>query len=247
MARSLGVGRLLGRTFALWFRGLLLFSFLAALFFSPRILHRIATTPTIGPSHIWGTLLIDHLLLMPVVAGIVHAVLARLRGRPAGIGGCLKAALAGWLPAVGVTLHVHLLALLAALPFAILGGVLGIEVLTVGTWVAAIAVLCRYWLAIPVAVAERTGIGVALRRGVELARGSKWAIFAIVALFLAPWLVAVSVLAVKAETPSGLDTGLLILMAVRGTLMAVASTVAYHELKTMKEGAPTEDLVRVFA
>ena len=241
--RALGIGRVFAFTFLLWFRGLLPFTFLAVLFYSPRILHRIEWRPRFNDSaYVWETLLVDQLLLMPVVAAVIHSVLERLRGRRAGIGACLRVAISRWLPTVGVTLYVHLLVVLAMCPFLFLAQVH--PAWTIGAGICGVLVLGRYWLALPAAVVERKGIGASLRRSVDLSRGSKGPIFTIVAVFYSGWFIAVSMLTFT--TPYRFDTGWIVLGVLRGTLMAVASAVAYYDLKVAKEGVPTEDLVRVF-
>lgn len=247
-AARFGVGRVLGQTFPIWLRNFVPFTILTVLVYAPRLLYLFAARRNrLRDTDLAWDFLVDQVLMMLVTAALIYGVLERLRDRGASIGACLGAGFSRFLPVLGVTVCVYLLALLAALPSVLLAALLRFPPLSILSAVIMVAILARYWMAVPVAVVERPGVVASLRRSAELTRGSGVAIFAILVLFYALWYAAFLILVFNAGTFRTFEIGSLILGMARGMLLAVACAVAYHDLRVAKEGIGTDDLVRVFA
>jgi hypothetical protein len=88
-----------------------------------------------------------------------------------------------------------------------------------------------------------------LLRSAELTRGSRFAIFRLVLLSLV--LQVLPFLAARLAAPAGVGPvagWTLVLMTIAlGSFGAVATGVAYHDLREAKDGVGVRELVRVFA
>jgi hypothetical protein len=107
------------------------------------------------------------------------------------------------------------------------------------------------WLAIPVAVVERTGVLASLKRSRALTSGHLGTIFGI--LFLVNAFGRAASKAVELSIPSLQDVSIWLAfgvsqlaVAVLMGLPAVACAVAYHDLRALKEGTDTSELAKVF-
>ncbi len=258
----LGVGSVLARSFPIWGRNVFVFSLLNVVVYAPLLVFGIFAYPTprdeLTPAVMdvvaySGILLLGACLVSYIAPlAVIHGVLEQLRGRPASLLGCLRVYLMRLLPALGVGLTVGVLAFLFTFVGALLAGFL---VRVIGTPVAGILALfpptligCMYWVAVPVAAAERRGVLWSLRRSAELTRGSRLAIFLIVLLALvfqvSPFVVT------RVAAPDGVGTvggwAIVLLVIALGSFGAVAAGVAYHDLRVARDGLGVEDLVRVF-
>lgn len=170
-------------------------------------------------------------------ASVVDLTLDELRGRP-------PTFYAGVASGVGKAPVVLALALALALIYT-----LGFVLFIVPSVVAAVLL----WVAVPAAVVERTGIVSSLKRSLALTKGHRWPIFGLVILLSA----FVLAIAIGRELLFG-SVDLTSLRSFIETLVAetaiglitaystVASTVGYHDLRTIKEGAQTERVAAVF-
>ena len=132
--------------------------------------------------------------------------------------------------------------------------------------VPGVILACMWFVAVPVAAVERASVFESLGRSVDLTRGHRWRVFGVLCTpFL---LMAALMVGLYLIYPFGewVDTGdsdflefsqtdaewrtesfvTLIIAAVFGLYTAVCSAVAYHDLRTVKEGVSTPDLLRVF-
>ena len=139
--------------------------------------------------------------------------------------------------------------------FAIVKIMVGMLLLVVPGIVLAVA----WCTAIPAVVVERMGPVAALRRSFALTRGQRWAVFAgflalHAILYVAMLVVQIpAVFVAVATAASSPGTGVLVtvtvsqvLGAVFGSVILVGAAVAYHDLRTTKEGPDAEQLAAVF-
>ena len=113
--------------------------------------------------------------------------------------------------------------------------------------------ICVLYVALPVAVIERAGVGRSLRRSAELTKGSRWRIFA---LFLISSIVGQiidglgSAVGVSLGEMSGaLWLGDLLSLPFTAVAVAWASVVlavAYHDLRVLRDGVDTAQIAAVF-
>jgi len=121
-------------------------------------------------------------------------------------------------------------------------------------------VLVMFWVAIPASVVERPGVIASLKRSASLTKGHRWRIFGIYFVILITMMVASGMaqtpLAVSTAT-SGIATEMsaifiatnilaLLVNAFFVALGAVASAVAYHDLRAVKEGFDIDQYASVF-
>lgn len=164
------------------------------------------------------------------VGGLTCGSVLYLAGRPVSFWAMLSAGLGRLLPLAGAALLTGL---------AILGGTLLLVV-------PGIIVGCGMALAIPALVSERLGPVEAIRRSWALTRGHRGAIF------------LAGVVLLVMQLGFDLAARFLELLGILGTLASIAvqlltvslttvlPAVAYHDLRALKEGTPTEELARVF-
>ncbi len=124
------------------------------------------------------------------------------------------------------------------------------------TILPAIVIQCGWFVAVPVAVAERAGLGTALTRSWTLTARNKWRIFLVQLVFgLAGGVLVMLFFIMYMDRPdrandyASLRTALLISNAIMVpfiALLAISAPVAYQHLRREKEGADVEPLAEVF-
>ena len=234
------VGNVLGRGFVIWFRNLIPFCVLTLLVYSPLIIYTAAVLQADLTEEALTTYgyvsMFAGFCLQPIAAGaLIYGVFRQLRGKTAGILDCMRAGLARMLPVLGVGLLVSL--------FVAIGFILLI--------VPGIILYCRYWVAIPVAVVERPGVGASLSRSGLLTHGHKGGIFLILLLLgiihsVSNIITEQSILGDSIETISPYLWAVLGTSILLGSLGAVMQAVGYHDLRAAKEGIGIEELAKVF-
>jgi hypothetical protein len=174
--------------------------------------------------------------LVQMVSGLVaqgavaYGVFQALRGTPAGLGQCITVGLQRLLPVLGVALVTG---------FAVAFGV----VLLV---VPGLILMTVLYVAVPVAVIEKPGVGRSLSRSQELTAGYRWSIFGVLLLIVLINL-GVAILLEKVLGPSTFTVWLGHGLAVVVTaLSGVTAAVTYHDLRVVKEGVSSEQLAGVF-
>lgn len=189
-----------------------------------------------------GTFII---LLLPayiLVGAITHGAIVYLNGRRASLGECLGTGLTRMFPLVALGL-LSTLGIGLGLLFFIIPGIM---------------LATRWAAAAPVLVAERTGIMDALGRSAELARNNRWRIFWLLII----WFVLNLILEFAFGSVMGMLNGALVQFgegavwaylalfgvysSISAMIPAAGSAALYTELRTIKEGASTEDLARLF-
>jgi hypothetical protein len=241
------VGAALGRSFKVLFRNIVPFGLLAILFNLPmQFISQLFIVEgqditeinwLMVPVFIVGNVLLGFLLS----ATLVYGTVLDLRGGRAGVFECISRGLGLLLPVVGVGLLVGLVIGLAALLLLIPG----------------IIAMVMLWVAVPVAVVERPGIMASLSRSMALTKGYRWHLLGLILILVILSSVIGAIIggvigfgAYFLADGSISDTVSLIInvvvQAFSGALIAVASAVAYHDLRIAKEGASVEQIAAVF-
>jgi hypothetical protein len=168
-----------------------------------------------------------------VLAGaLAFGVFQSLSGQRPSVGECLSRGFERLLPIVGVSI-VYGLAVGVGMLLLIVPGVM---------------IACMWYVGVPVTTVEKLGVGASLTRSGVLTQGHRMSIFAmfllVLLLGLAVGMLLVGAFAAMGALVSTILTGVLsVFIAIySGTL----SAVTYHDLRVVKEGATTEDLLEVF-
>ena len=135
-----------------------------------------------------------------------------------------------------------------ALLVAVVVGV-GVGIGTLLFFVPGIIIALIWWVAVPAAVVERSGLG-ALRRSAELTRGFKGQIFGLALIMFLFHMVAVMVVTMVASAMTKDAVVIFILqeacVIVMSGILATAISVTYHDLRVLREGVDTRAISQVF-
>lgn len=259
------VGSVLNRSVSIWGKNLVPFTLLAVIFQSPVLIYAHVKLSELAlwtredvdqyeAVTTWGQQLFGFIL----AGAVAYGVFRQLQGERAGFGKCLATGLSRFFSIVLVGI---LATLCMFLPFFVIMFFVGALLIQSAGWggvviAAAIGlfflglIATTLWVAVPVAVVERPGIVASLRRSAELTRGARLRIFGVmivIFLFLFAWGILVGLISAGSEvdevTSQWIQIGISLLFS---TLYAVASAVAYHDLRTSKEGIGIAELIRVF-
>lgn len=262
-ARPFEIGRVINRTFGAIGRNFVAFLLLAVilgglpnLLFTWAQLKVTGVTPSLAPQTLvlwFGGFLVVLLGSLILQAAIVHATIADLKGRRADVGETLGAGLRNCGP----------LLLLGILTW--LGLMLGFLLLIVPGIILAVV----WSVAIPVKVAENTGVLEAFSRSRDLTRGRRWPIFGLFLIYMVlVWIVQALVMGLGLAVAGALHGPLnasgdgatafldvfqrstLITSPITVTLIAMVSAsglaALYYELRASREGVGAEALAAVF-
>lgn len=270
MIERLGVGNVLATSARIWWRNLPRLLAIVVVLFVPHIAwtamqvsdgleHVIRSyyrfTSDLGPL---STLPSGLFLLHAVAtAAITHAVAIGLSGHPAPIGPSTRIAVRRFFPVLGVAVVVRLTTwVVTILLISLMAGSGELQALML---VASAAVMrFLFYLAVPVATAERPGPLRAIARGFELVRGAKLSVFAIalitqIAIGLAFQLVMTLLRPdLDGSTEDFRDALRLLILVNLGVSMllfsftSVVNAVTYWKLRELKEGPTTDKLASIF-
>lgn len=241
--REFSVGSVLARSLGIWIRNLIPFMLLSAFVYSPIIIYTVFSIGRIEQAddpvqtaNVWGIVLTFGGLLLDVIitGAIIYGVVEELRGRRPSVGASISVGIQRLLPVLGTGLLVALFVGLGLLALVIPGVIL----------------MCRYFVAVPVAVIERPGVGASLTRSKELTDGYKGQIFGMLFLLgiierLLIWILE----KVLVDSLAGFKIYAYAILAASiafGALQAVVAAVTYSDLRENKEGTNAEELGRVF-
>jgi hypothetical protein len=168
-------------------------------------------------------------------ATVMHGTVAQLRGERATTAQSLKVGLKRLFPVLGVGIVVGLCVMFGFLLLIVPGLIL----------------MVKYWVAVPAAVVERTGVSASLKRSGDLVAGEGWSVFAILILlfFLNIGLSQVLQQTWNIETLSlsefksylAVQLGIAV---VTTAYAAVINAVTYHDLRVAKEEIRSEEIAR---
>lgn len=245
-AQQLTAGSLISRSLSVWWNNILRFAGITLILFVPVVLiagglgvglalsaHRGAASGPPAAAMIAIMAIAVPLIVVAVVAqmgALTYGAVQHLAGRPVRFGVMLSVGFGRLLPLIGAGIVATFLVLLGTMALIIPGIIIG----------------CGLTATVAVVVAERLGPIDAIRRSWELTRGYRGTLFlAGLGLGVISFLI-------------NLVGNLLGLVPVLGQLAAIAlqiltmslstvwPAVAYHDLRTLKEGASTDELAKVF-
>lgn len=237
--RAFSVGSVIGRTFTVWTRNIVPFTLLAVIVQSPLLIYTALllqgglTAEELKTWNIvtnWGPQILN-----PIVAGLIaYGVFQQLNGKSVGVAECLQKGLGQILPVLATGIVVAVIVAIGTLLFVIPG----------------IIFSCMLWVAVPVAVVERTGVFTAMRRSNTLTRGEKGSVFVILlvlGLISLGVAMVVGVAFAGAQDSASFVWAIIVMGVILSVLQSVAAAVGYHDLRLSKEGVAVEELVAVFA
>jgi hypothetical protein len=162
-------------------------------------------------------------------ATTLYGAFQLMRGQAFTVGQSLQVGLRRALMVIGVALLVGIAAGLASLLLIVPG----------------VIVFCMYYVAVPVCVIEKLGVGASTSRSAALTKGYRWSIFGLVLLVGAISLVVSFLLTLLG---GGIWGALLRFgwQLVATSYGAVLVAVVYHDLRVAKEGIDIESLANVF-
>ena len=165
-------------------------------------------------------------------AAVIYGVVQELRGRAFSISDSIRIALGRILPILGVTICATIAVGLGAVLLVVPG----------------LMLLCRYYVATPVCVAEQTGVFESLGRSAFLTKGYRWQVFGVIMLLGVVGIILGAIVgAVFAMTGSiGFLVATQALGAVVGSFYGVIVSVFYYELRVAKEGVDIDKIASVF-
>ncbi len=186
-----------------------------------------------------------------VLSSVCFCTVQSLAGRSVSLGEMVSKGIA----AIPATIGITLIFILVAVPSALL------------LYIPFIIMLCIWWVAVPVAIAERPGVLAALKRSGVLTKGSRWKIFGLMIIYLLvsmlfTGLVMSLLVAGSAFSPVGMmqasqtlsQGGLsfpLILSQIVSSLLfafvAVVVAVCYVELRRIKDGTGIAEVAQIFS
>ncbi len=244
-------GSLIQRSFLVFRSGFVPFFTLALIFYSPIAL-MLLLAPALGSADSdlgtvltagsGITLMIAYVLLIPAAsAAVVYGVFQGLRGRPATIGQCISVVAARWLA-------ILILAVLTVL-------VSGVGYLL--CVIPGIIVTCGLFIAGPVLIVESMDPIGAMKRSWELTDGYKLTLFFLaLAIGLLQMVVGTLLNLAFGFDPLGSEAiaaglGLYQIVSNLVTVVftafnAIAAAVAYHDLRSFREGLDEDELAAVF-
>jgi hypothetical protein len=228
-------GTVLSRGFSVWIGNLPLFCGVSLLCYLPLLL-----IPTPDPTNLTSVALRVFVamalqsIIRAVVSGmVVRGVFEQLRGNRASLGDSVQVAIRGLWRILGTTFGASIIITLFSILLVVPG----------------LMKACSYYVAIPVAVVEGTGVSESLSRSRKLAEGYRWHIFGI---FLVSVILAMAFGGAAGVVFKGTSGPLQTLLVsvipsgIVGSLAAVFSGVAYYQLRVAKEGIDIEQLAAVF-
>jgi hypothetical protein len=182
----------------------------------------------------WG------LLVVPVGIGcgtiangaMTYGVVQDLRGGTVSIGEAITVAARRFLPMIGVALSASVLA------------TLGFVLLIVPGFM----IMCAFFVAAPVCIAEKAGIRASLSRSRSLTRGHRWQIFGALILILIIGGIVGGIAGSIADFAGPVGSTIVSYgaQAVFGAFSSVVAAVFYYQLRVAKDGIDLAKIASVF-
>jgi hypothetical protein len=177
------------------------------------------------------------------VGAITHGAIVFFNGGRASFGACIATGIRLLLPMLGLAILTYF----------------GLVLYAFLLIVPAIMAMTRWAAAGPALVVERIGIFDAFQRSAELTRDSRWRIFWLSLIYVVVVLLIQSAITFLSDRLAlGLDGGLsstgvwisygvtLLYSTLNAMIGAAGVAALYFELRTMKEGASSDELAKVF-
>lgn len=239
--RRFSIGAVLSRGFSIYFSNLMTFLPLSMIAYIPIWIGIVVLGDTTVAGQEGFTRGFVILLVVSIIAGywlqaaLVYGTISTMRGSA---------------PSMGETFSRSL----AALGGVLLLGIVVTIIVCLGTMlliVPGIILSMMFFVAIPVAVVERGGVGASLTRSRELTAGHRWPLFALFVILMVVMgaVGAIAGIALGAGGGGVGGAGIWIeqlLNMVIGGIWATTIAVAYHDLRLIKDGGDTEQIARSF-
>jgi hypothetical protein len=238
--RDFGSGPALSQSLQVFGRNCLPFIALSLLLISPAYLltgwlvWEGQLIQTIPPAVLQlGLTALEALLGFVVHAAVVYGTFRDLQGQKAGFSGSFVGGFGSVVPVIAVAIASGLIV------------ILGLFLLVVPGLIFA----TMYWVAVPAAVVEKTGVKDSLSRSAALTSGERWKVFGVIVI------IAIAQLIFERGIDPMLDYENAVILSMAITLLysatftafgAVASAVTYHQLRRIKEGTGADEIAAVF-
>jgi hypothetical protein len=241
MPRTLRLADVFSKSFAIYIRRFIPFIILTVVASIPNyIAVFVIGTPTFnGPEDAAsfattrGIAALVSFITQSLVSGaVMYGVVQELRGRTFSVSDSLGIALRRILPIVGVGISTGVLIVLATILLIVPGLILA----------------CMYFVAMPVCVAENTGVFKSLSRSRSLTKGYRWQVFGTFILVLLAGLILGAIMgAIFALAGQfALLVATQAAAALIGSFNGVLVSVFYYQLRVAKEGVDIEKIAGVF-
>lgn len=256
----ISAGNIFKRTFSVWFRNVLVYLILAGVACVPLLVYAwmvLTGELDLAALGIFAAVLaLAALLLSNVITGLVsYSVFRTLRGDAAPISTAISAGLTRLVPIVttGVAVAAVVGVFFGPLIWGYAQGAYESSMLTIVLLIPGIYASLVLSLAVPAAAVEGINAVAAIKRSFELTKGSRGTIFGV--LFLIGVIekilskVVENVLIGNAPSMDDVKLYLWAIVAVSVVFMSlrgVAEAVAYHDIRTVREGVDSGDLASVF-
>ncbi|WP_193369526.1 hypothetical protein [Pelagibius marinus] len=181
----------------------------------------------------FGLTILESLLGFIVHAAVVYGTFRDLRGQKTGFAANFAGGFGSVVPVLAVAIVSGLIV------------IFGLFLLVVPGLIFA----AMYWVAVPAAVVEKTGVKDSLSRSAALTSGERWKVFGIIVI------IGFAQVFFERGIDPFLDYENALLLSMAITLLysasltafgAVASAVTYHQLRRVKEGTGVEEIAAVF-
>ncbi len=237
----------LGRKAALFIGLTLLISGLPNLLLSALVASQMANADpnNLNPAQMgsfWLTLIVGFITYYIASAALTHASVLEVNGQKPGFAAALKTGVRHLLPLLGMGVLAGIGLMVGFLLLLIPGIILGI----------------MWSVAVPAMVAENLGIMASLSRSRDLTRGSRWRLFALLAvgvlLLSVPTFVLAFATGLFADAAAGITPGItpasivqMLAGSVVNALFIALIASAYIELRAIRDGTSSEALAGIFA
>ena len=257
------VGRVISRAFSVLSRNFVTFFIVTAVAYLPVLLMLwgaadAAAGSGAGIAVVFFAVFLLIALFMLSQAVVLHGAFQDMRSRPVSLVESLGVGLRRFLPLIGLSVVLLLVALagvlLATLMSFLVGAIVGGGITGVlsGAFVAiaGVTLWIMWFVGTPACVVERLGPLVSLRRSSQLTKGHRWKIFGLMLLMVALSVIASSLVQYILGAVGGgiilVGIGTLVWNGIWGAFYAVAVAVTYHDLRVAKEGTSIEQIAAVF-
>jgi hypothetical protein len=241
------VGTVFARAFEIYGRNFAKFFALTAIAYVPYFLLQIYTVSTlqavqrnpgaVQAGSVVGAALGGVLLLMVLhtisEAAVIFGAFQEMRGRPFAIGDSLAKGLNRFLPIIALSFCIGIA---MAVGFVLL-------------IIPAFIFLAMLYVALPACVVERLGPFQSMGRSADLTSGHRWAVFGIAILLALINIIANKVIQLIFAAIGGSLFGVLGSfgwLSLFGAFSAIVVSVAYHDLRVVKEGIDVDRIAAVF-
>jgi len=238
---TFNIGALISGAFSILHGALPSFLALAVIPVVPAVLSLILVgTPTVSPEDpgaylraTWVFTLGSVILSLMIQGAMVYGAFNQMRGRPFSVGESLSKGFVRFLPLLGV-------AVLSGLAITI-GFLL---VIIPGIWL-----VCMFYVAVPVCVAEHGGVTGSLSRSAELTKGYRWKILGLALIVGIGTIVVSGILSFIGRMIAGPIGGSivgLVLQVYTIALFGILAALSYYTLRSIKEGIDIDRIANVF-